>query len=287
MVPLSLFIGIAASAIGFTAWPLIVPILFALFGFNLYLTILTSLLVDCGNALVITLTALRHQQIDVKKGLLLSCFAAIWIVAGIALGKTFIPNNEDLFRGSAGIVAIIIGILFLLKGFKTGRQEKKLPESGNQLAGLNQDAGTATSSKSSTNKSSGLKPFLIYPGVAFMAFQVGLVGIGGGMGYAIFLMLFLAFPIVKATGTAMLMTFCSTILAACGIFFQIPESVFLRPAIKELILLIVILSMIGTWVGAKIAYSLSEQKVNYLIGSIVIIAGVIATIQKYIIQFMT
>jgi len=278
---LSLFIGIAASAIGFTAWPLVVPILFVLCGFNLYLTILTSLLIDCGNALVISVIAMRHQQVDVKKALLLSCFAAIWIAAGIMLGRTFIPNNENFFRGSAGIITIIIGCIFILKGFRTGQKETPQSENKN-VPNQPRDGNTITTNQSSSSK---IRPHLIYLGVAIMAFQVGFFGIGGGMGYAIFLMLFLSFPIIKATGTAMMMTFFSTILAAIGIFFQVPQGALMQPGVLQFILLMIGLSMVGTMFGAKITYSLSEKRINYLIGSIVILAGVIATAQKFFIQF--
>jgi hypothetical protein len=38
VIPLSFVIGTGASAIGVTAWMLLVPILFIVFGFDLYLT---------------------------------------------------------------------------------------------------------------------------------------------------------------------------------------------------------------------------------------------------------
>ncbi|MFO7558364.1 MAG: TSUP family transporter [Desulfobacterales bacterium] len=277
LVPLSLFIGIAASAIGFTAWPLIVPILFIICGFDLYLTICSSLLVDCGNALVMTLIALKHRQLDISRGLLLSVFALIWITAGIALGTTFIPKNEDFFRGSAGFAAILIGIFFIAMGLK--KNNRKAFNPGNHE--MPSDASVPMAGKIR------IRSLLIYPGVALMAFQVGLVGIGGGMGYAVFLMLCLSFPVLKATGTAMLMTFCSTLFAACGIYFQIPDGSLLLSKAYPLIALIVLMSMAGTFVGAKITYSLTERKINFLIGGIVILAGLIATAQKYLLRVIS
>ncbi len=274
LIPLSLFIGIAASAIGFTAWPLIVPILFILCGFDLYLAIFSSLLVDCGNALVMTLIAINQRQIDIRRGFVLTGFALIWIIAGILFGTTFIPDNEAFFRGSAGIVTIIIGTIFILKGIKKNRQKKNNTKP-------HQNTGNKFSNPSKHRQ------HFIYLGVAIMAFQVGLFGIGGGMGYAIFLMLFMSFPVLKATGTAMMMTFFSTLFAACGIFFQIPDGLLSQPTVQLLAPMMVGLSMIGTAIGAKIAYSLSEQKINFLIGSIVILAGLLATAQKYILQIIS
>lgn len=256
---------------------MIVPILFILCGFNLYLTIFLSLLVDCGNAMVITLIAAIHRQIDIRRGLLLTGFALIWIFAGILFGTTFIPNNEAFFRGSAGFVTILIGSIFIIKGIKGTRRKRSNPND----AGSHQNPGNG----------SGISPkrrrHFIFLGVAIMAFQVGLFGIGGGMGYAIFLMMFLSFPVLKATGTAMLMTFFSTLFAACGIFFQIPNGLLSQPTVQLLAPMMVGLSMIGTAIGAKIAYTLSEEKINFLIGGIIIVAGLIATAQKYILQIIS
>lgn len=277
LLPLSLFIGIAASAIGFTAWPLIVPILYIICGFDLYLTLFSSLLVDCGNALVITLIAIRHRQIDIHKGLLLAVFALIWIAGGIALGKVFIPGNEDFFRGSAGIIAIIIGISFVIKGIKNKSTRGSIPGPVKE-----------NSNPTVLNKAGGrFRRYMIYSGVALMAFHIGFFGIGGGMGYAISLMLFLSYPVLKATGTAMLMTFCSTLFAASVIFFQIPAGAFVQVDAAFLVPVMIVLSMTGTYIGAKIAYSLPENKINILIGSIVILAGLLASAQKYVLQIIS
>ena len=71
-IPLSFLIGIGASAIGVTAWMMLVPILFVLFGFDLYLTIFISLLVDCGNALIMLIIAGQNGKLSLKTGLGLS-----------------------------------------------------------------------------------------------------------------------------------------------------------------------------------------------------------------------
>jgi len=254
-----------------------VPILFIICGFDLYLTIFSSLLVDCGNALVMTLIALRHRQVDISRGLLFSIFALIWITLGIALGTTFIPNNEDFFRGSAGFAAMLIGIFFIAKGLKKNKEKAVNPGAHK----LSSDRAGKVVVKSRARRR------LVYLGVALMAFQVGLLGIGGGMGYAVSLMLCLSFPILKATGTAMLMTFCSTLFAACGIYFQIPDGSLLLPKAYQIIPMIALLSMAGTFIGAKITYSLTEQKINFLIGSIVILAGLIAIAQKYLLRIIS
>ena len=66
LLSLSMFVGVAASAIGFTAWPLAVPVLYIIFGFDLYLTLFISLTIDCGNALVIALLSMRNGETDIN-----------------------------------------------------------------------------------------------------------------------------------------------------------------------------------------------------------------------------
>ncbi len=236
------------------------PVLFVLFGFELYTAILLSLLIDCGNALVMTAIGIGKREIDIRRGLSLTAFAVFWILFGIYLGRSFLPQNMDLFRGSAGFVTLLIGIGFFCRGIRirNGNGKESIRPSGSVI-----------------------RPYLIYAGVAIMAFQVGLIGIGGGMGYAIFLMLCLSYPTLKATGTAMFMTFFSTLVAVIGISFLIGPAKLLTPAFIMLVPLVLVLSMAGTGFGASITHRLPEHKVNFLIGGVVVAAGLLAALQKY------
>jgi len=259
---MSLFTGIAASAIGFTAWPLVVPVLFVLFGVDIYLTIFISLLIDCGNAMVMTVIAARNGRVLVRQGLTLAAFALPWIFGGILIGKTFIPQNEDYFRGSAGYLIMLLGLFFIFRGFKTITTKPEEIKAPRQR----------------------LRFTLLLAGVGFMAFQVGLVGIGGGMGYAVFLMLCMSAPLLSATGTAMIMTLISAIFASVLIFFQIPDSGFEHEIIGLGLPLMILTSMAGVGIGSKIAYSVSEAKLNLFIGVVVVVAGLAASLHRFYIQ---
>ena len=276
---MSLFIGIAASAIGFTAWPLVVPVLFILCGLDLYLTLFSSLLVDCANALVMTIIAKKNNCLDVRQGIRLAVFSVVWIVAGFSLGRFFIPGNDHLFRGSAGVITLFIGILFIVKGIRSkpgGPVSKGSPVA---ITSENRLKNGAVFQKK------GIRPYFVYAGVGVMAFQIGFLGIGGGMGYAISLMLFLSYPMLTATGTAMLMTLCSTLVGAGLMFFQIPADAL--SGWQWFIPMMVILSMTGTLCGAKITYALPTRQIHFLIGGVVILAGALAMCQKYFLQIMT
>ena len=253
------------------------PVFFVLFGFDLYLTLFISLLIDCGNALMMVLTAYPQKRVDVRFGLMMAAFALIWIAAGIALGTTFIPGHQEMFRGAAGFLIILFGLGFMLRGYRIKQQ---------MAAGLHDPEAILHYPEVHRQSLTKYRSRLIYPAIAAMGFQVGLIGIGGGMGFAVFLMACLAYPTLTATGTAMMITFCCTLVAAGGIFFQIPEGTFSNPFLIQLIPLVVAMSMLGTRMGAKISYALPDDRVNYLIGGIVLTAGLLAALQKFLLQFV-
>lgn len=268
LIPLCLVIGIGASAIGVTAWMILVPVLFVLFGFNIYVTLFTSLVVDCGNALIMTVYAHQNNQLDLKTGLKLTLVSSVIVLLGIYLGTAFIPENENMFKAPAVLVNIFFGLVFIRRGYKLGKQEEmgSLP--------IRERPSSFT-----------LRAGLVYAAVIYVGFQTGLLGIGGGMMYAMSLMFFLSFSPLMATGTAMLISMLTTIIAATGIFFQIPIENCINRQGFILILTMVFFSMIGTILGARIAYSLSMKKLNYLIAGVIILAAVISFAQNLIVGY--
>ncbi len=251
--------------------------MFVFFGFDLYLTLFISLLVDCGNALVMVLKSHPHRLVDIKFGLMVSAYVLIWIAIGIGLGTMFIPQHQEMFRGAAGFLIIVFGILFVFRGY---RLRLKIN------AGTHEPAAALESPEAHRRRLGICRSRLLYPAAAAMGLQTGLIGIGGGMGHAVILMVCLSYPTLMATGTAMLITFCATLFAAGGIFLQIPAGIFYNTFLFLLIPLMVAMSMLGTRIGAKISYSLADDQVNYFIGGIVIIAGVLAVWQKFLLQYV-
>ncbi|MCP4751745.1 MAG: sulfite exporter TauE/SafE family protein [Proteobacteria bacterium] len=267
-IPLSFFIGLAASAIGFTAWSLIVPVLFVFFGFDLYLSLFISLLVDSANALVLTIMAAAKRSIDNRVGFIIIVFSSLFVVLGIYLGTGFIPQHSGHFKGSIGYFNLVFGYIFIRRGYKKGKLEAARPS---EIV----DAGKPPSS---------VKTRLMYPLVAFVGIQTGMVGVGGGMMYSLILISCLSFSTLKATGTAMMVTSVTALLAAVGIYLQVPDIENLDSTTFILVSLIVGMSILGTLIGTRVTYSLSERNLNYLIGVVVIAASVFAIIQGALLQ---
>lgn len=285
-IPLSFFIGFGASAIGMTAWLLLVPLLFVVFGFDLYLTIFISLLVDLGNATTKTVNAAAKNMIDFRLGTRYAAFACLCILPGIWAGTHFIPQHTEFFKGSVGFFNMIFGIGFLIRGFKTA---KGVPGEGGRIPGPVLSAPTNSSpdtpgKPNPENNPTAFRRYLVWPGIAFVALQTGLLGIGGGMMYAVCLIALLAFPTLKATGTAMFITSCSALLASVGFFFLIADTVPVDQSMVILILLFVSISVIGTLTGEKITHQLSETKINFLIGGVTLAASLLAIVQGVLLK---
>lgn len=272
---LTFLVGIGASAIGITAWILLVPILFVLSGQNLYYSLFVSLLVDCANALMMTLIAWKHHQVDRLLGIRLSVFASIGALSGVYLGQLFIPGNEELFKGPNVFISLAIGLGFLRRGF---RYDRILIRQAAKEKAREEAAVLQTAERRRT-----LKTILLYPSVILFGANCGFWGMGGGVTYSIIIMVFFSFEILKATGTSMLVTLVTAATTAAAIYFQIPAEYAVDHDKITVILLLVVISLTGTLVGARIAYSVSLKKLNYIIGVIIIMISMVAFFQGIII----
>ena len=262
LIPISFLVGFAASTIGYTAWSLIVPLLFVLFGFDIRLVLLVSLLMDCANAIIMTRISIKSEEIDLEIGKRTGIIAIFATGIGVVIGLFILLNNQHLFRGGAGYVNMVLGLIFIIKGVNILRNPNVSKE---------EKAPITDPKKAKT---------VYYVGSSASAFFTGLIGIGGGMNYVILLMITKGFRIKKATGTAMVITTISTSIAA-SVFLG--NSIFAGLFSGEFILLMLVCilsSAISTMVGAKIAYKLSEGKITVLVGVVVLIAATIATVQN-------
>jgi len=268
--PMSLFIGIAASAIGYTAWSLLMPVLFVFFGFNIYLTLFISLLTDSINAILVTYLFAKQKEIDFPLGFKLIIFSSVIVILGVFIGSTFIPDNTDFFKDNIAYGNLIFVFFF----FRRGRKISKL----NQQRKNKKNTPTQVDVSPIEEKTK-IKPLILYLGIAFVAIQTGVIGIGGGMMYAIALMLIVKYTTSRAIGTAMFITSITALVAAAGIFIQIPQTAFKNDSHLFIIPVILGFSLLGTFIGHGITNRLSEEKINYMVSGVITIACVVAIFQ--------
>jgi uncharacterized membrane protein YfcA len=213
-----------------------------------------------------TIISKKNQEIDIELGKKISALAIFLTFTGVMLGTVILLQNEGFFKGSAGYLNIVLGSLFIRKGIKM----LKNPEMKSKEKALIPDPRKAD--------------VILYVGAGATAFLTGLIGIGGGMNYVLIFMICRGFLSKKATGTAMMITTFSTLTAASVFLFISLNAGLLIPANVSFLAILVGMSAFGTILGAKLAFSLSEAKINILIGTIVVIAATVATVQSFILK---
>ncbi len=266
LVPICILVGFAASTIGYTAWSLIVPLLFVLFGFDIRIVLFISLSIDCVNAFLMTRFSIRMNEIDIPISKKTAYLSSISTVFGVFIGLIILLNNQGFFRGGMGYVNILLGTIFIIKGIKMLNQ----PEKNLEEKAMIQDQKKAD--------------LVFYAGSIASAFLTGLIGIGGGMNYVLLLMISRGFHIKKAEGTAMYITTWTTGTAALVFFGNSFIAQLFSVQIVILIATCITVSAIATYVGAKVAQRLSEAKITILVGLIVVLAATIASVQNLLLN---
>lgn len=69
MVPLSILIGVASATVGFTAWNIVVPLLWIGFDLELYDSLFISIFVDLLNGLTLTVIYAVQQEVNFRLGM--------------------------------------------------------------------------------------------------------------------------------------------------------------------------------------------------------------------------
>jgi hypothetical protein len=271
-IPLAILIGIAAAAISFTAWNLIVPLVFLAFGFGIYESIFLSIVVDLFNAFILTIIYGKHKRIDFREGFLYAIPAIIGAALAFFIAQDFVEQNSDLLKGGVGYVIIILGISFIQRGRKELKAERSSQNMGESpIETIQKEPST---------------PKRIFPPKVALALAIalsavsgalaGLLGIGSGFNFVLIFLIFIpGYELPKATATGvfimfLLMLFCS------ALFYSYVD----LTALWIYIVIAVSFSVVGTLIAVKYTLKLSKAKLSFVVGIIMIIAASVASIQS-------
>jgi uncharacterized membrane protein YfcA len=178
------------------------------------------------------------------------------------LGIILIPANQGFFRGSIGFLNMALGVLFIVKGVK-GRKKACASDAD------------APADSPITKVPENMRHTVILLGTVATGFLTGLIGIGGGMNYVLLIMIFMGIDVLKACGSGMVSTAASTLVAAIGILVQLPPD----PTMLWFALALATVAAVATAIALKFTNNLPENSINLLIGVIVLIASITASIQ--------
>ncbi len=277
-IPLALLIGVASGTIGYTAWGIVVPLVFVAFGFGVYEAIFLSVFIDLVDSFALIFIYGKKGHIEYKQVLFWSIFAIAGGIVGFYLSKMYLLQNQDMLEGSMGWFIMALATGFLYKGFTMKKQGKK----GDPIIceDENADQIDIIPSKQKEKHFPPVISYLILVGGMFVSGALsGLIGIGSGMNFVLVFMIALGWNLHKSTGSGIFMMFIMMLF--CSITFGINADIgFLWP----FMIIAACFALTGTLLGCKFAFKLSEDMLNIMVGSVMMIAAVYATVQSFLLN---
>ncbi len=275
IIPLAILIGIGAACFAYTAWNIIVPLVFVGLGFGVYDAIVMSLIVDFFNSLILIFSYSRHNKVVFKEGIIWGLVGIIGAVIGAIFGIPLLLSNQDSVKGGIAWLVVVLGLFFLNRGRVINKKEK------DKIQNLNEDSVAKEEEKT---KSDNLLLLIMIIGAILSGLVSGLLGQSGGANYVLLYLIVFGkkkgFDTLIAAGTSSLsISIITGILILIFSFNGLADFVIMGPYI----IVAVIASAIGTILGSKVALKISEAKLNFLIGIVMIIAAIVSTVQSMII----
>lgn len=265
--PIGVLVGLGAGVIGLTAWPLLVPLLLVFGGVPLHEALLSSLLVDLAIAFVLSAFYVRHQEvaIDSTYGVKLGIVAGIVALVTASLAFPILEQFSSLFEGGSSIITLLFGIMFIVQAFKmknfTGTKREGSKSGSPHLSGKQKES-------------------IVYGFCILQGFLTGLIAMGGAMNIALVLMFIVGLPTLRAVGTAMVAT---TIMLSMTVISYL---VLLQFSLSTVLLvsLYVVIGSISSYLAVTRIQSISERKLRFTIGIVILIAAIFATTQVYLLR---
>jgi uncharacterized protein len=244
------FVGIGMSFVGQTGQGVVMPIVL-LFTGDVFLAIAINLLNDLITAGTVSITYIRAKEFKLRKDTVLLIIIALTIAFGGVL-ILFSTSLRNIYGWFIPLFITILGIIFLIRGFPTADNLKKIIKNLS-IKALKKDPNVDLAEISQTIESKfdskdqirGLIPtnskvyyYLSLGFGAFMGINSGLFGGSSGMIIVIALILIYGYPLKKGVGTALILSvlvsgFTFIVYQALGItiisrsFFNLEISLFL------------------------------------------------------------
>lgn len=219
LVGIGSLVGIGMSFVGQTGQGVVLPIVL-LFTGNVFLAIAINLLNDLITAGTVSIMYIRKKELKLRKDIWLLISIAI-IVAFFGVLILFTTPLRNIYGWFIPLFITLLGLLFLLRGFPTTENLKKIIKNLSFRAmskepNLNrEEINEMINSKFKTeDQIKGLIPtnsriyyYLSMGFGAFMGINSGLFGGSSGLIIVLALILIYGYPLKKGVGTALVLSF--------------------------------------------------------------------------------
>lgn len=263
-LPIGVLVGLAAGVIGLTAWPILVPLLLVFGGYPLHEVLLSSLLVDLMIAAVLSIFYIRNKDVDVDSvyGAKLGGVAGIIALVTAVLVFPILNQYSNLFEGGSSIVTLLFGGLFIIQAIR-----------------MDDSSSVGDERPSQRQLSDKQKDGIAYGFCILQGFITGLIAIGGAMNIVLVLMFILGYPTLRAVGTAMVATTVMLSVTVIAFLILLQFSVSTLP----IVVLYVLIGSISSYLAVTRVQNISERKLRFTIGIVILTAAIFATAQVYFI----
>ncbi|MFX1330485.1 MAG: TSUP family transporter [Promethearchaeota archaeon] len=261
-IPIGVLLGLAAGVIGLTAWPILVPLLLVFGGSPLHEALLSSLLVDLMIAIVLSIFYIRNKEVEVDSlyGAKLGGVAGVVALITAILVFHILDQYSGLFEGGSSIVTLVFGGLFIIQAIR-----------------MDDSTGVRDERPSQRQLSDRKKDIIAYGFCIFQGFLTGLIAIGGAMNIVLVLMFILGYPTLRAVGTAMVATTVMLSMTVIAFLILLQFSVSTLP----IVVLYVLIGAISSYLAVTRVQNISERKLRFTIGIVILTAAIFATAQVY------
>lgn len=265
-IPIGVLVGLGAGIIGLTAWPILVPLLLVFGGIPLHEALLSSLLVDLMIAVVLSAFYIRNREVEVDSiyGAKLGGVAGVIALFTTILVFPILEQYSGLFEGGSSIATLIFGAFFIIQAI---RMDDSI-EAQNELSSLR---GLQFSSRQ--------RDAIAYGFCIFQGFLTGLIAIGGAMNIVLVLMFILGYPTLRAVGTAMVATTVMLSMTVIALLILLQFSMSTLP----IVVLYVLVGALSSYLAVTRVQTISERKLRFTIGVVILMAAIFATAQVYFI----
>jgi uncharacterized membrane protein YfcA len=257
-LPTGVLIGAWAGLSGYSAWPVVVPLLFAVLGRPLHESLVASLFIDWVNAVCASAVYLWRGDADRGTACRWAVLAAPGVLVGAGLSFTLLTPFEAWLGAGSGPVALVLGVALLARAARMGP--------GGEAPPLEQEMLSTRARRT-----------LLGAGMELNGLGIGLIGMGGGFNAAILLIVLRGDGMRAGVATGLL--FSSLVLPVALVTYLL----LLRLDVGVWSLAVAFAGIAGpgaalsAWLGSRIR----GRDLGYAVGGCVLLAGLLATAQRW------
>ncbi len=290
LISIGALVGISISFIGQTGLGIVLPIVL-LFTGDVFLAIAINLLNDLITAAFVSIGYLRKRQFKIRVDIFMMMIIAVFI-SFFGVFILMITPLGRIFGWFVPIFVMILGIIFLKRGFPTYESVKKMVQnmarktvkkakSEEELAELNKKIAEQLASETDTiqgfiSRDSRLFFILAIIFGIIIGLNSGLFGASSGLFFVLALVILYGYPLKKGVGTALIL---SIIIGLCTFSFYQIFGITIKGRFFfnfELSFYLAIGSIISGIITSTYIQKLSAKTMGRAVGFIIFILGSLA-----------